>query len=160
MEIERKWHVLSPDLRKIEERCPYSSLIRQAYVQTSPFELRIRQKDDKYLMTIKEGSGLARPETEDSITEKLFLALWSRINDHSIEKVRYVYTISSLTVEIDVYSGALSGLVVIEIEFSSKADSIGFDSSLLERDWGSLEDVTQNAHFKNASLARFGMPPS
>ena len=57
-------------------------------------------------------------------------------------------------VEIDVYGGVLSGLVVAEVEFESIEDARAF----VPFDWLG-EEISGNARYRNNVLARLGRVP-
>ncbi|MGD8656779.1 MAG: adenylate cyclase, partial [Desulfobacterales bacterium] len=75
MEIERKFLVgeLPPGLDTLA-----GITIRQGYVDIDDidFELRLRQKDDLFYQTVKQGSGLVRQEYEIELTRDQFKSLW------------------------------------------------------------------------------------
>jgi CYTH domain-containing protein len=60
---------------------------------------------------------------------------------------------AGITIEVDVYSGALTGLVVAEVEFGDDDRADAFDPP----SWFGPE-VTDDPRFKNQSLAREDMP--
>jgi CYTH domain-containing protein len=60
-----------------------------------------------------------------------------------------------MTIEVDVYSGELEGLVVAEVEFESEAQGDGFQPP----DWVGRE-LTGDRAFENERLAEDGMPES
>ena len=71
-----------------------------------------------------------------------------------LEKTRYVIPGSGeLTIELDVYSGGLSGLIVAEVEFASEDAADAFQPS----EWFGSE-VTDDGRFKNQQLACHGAP--
>jgi CYTH domain-containing protein len=58
-----------------------------------------------------------------------------------------------LRIEVDVYDGALTGLVLAEVEFATEQDSAAFEPP----DWFGAE-VTEDARYKNRALAVDGRP--
>lgn len=85
--------------------------------------LRIRQQGDVFAITKKtpvivEGIRILNEETI-SITEEEFLVFKSIKDAKIVEKVRYYYPHKKHIIEIDVFGGTLSGLVLAEVEFES-----------------------------------------
>ena len=123
-EIERQFMMtqLPPDLER------YSCVhIRQGYLSVSEErEIRIRAAADHYSLTIKDGQGLAREETEITLSEAQFSALWPATGTNRIEKLRYDYPMGKHSLLIDCYQGALQGFNVLEVEFASVAESERF----------------------------------
>ena len=66
----------------------------------------------------------------------------------SISKIRYVLAVNNAKVEVDVYEGALNGLITAEVEFLSMERAQEF----IIPDWFS-EEVTYDKRFKNKNLA-------
>ena len=123
-EIERQFRV--KDLPNDIGKHPCVS-IRQGYLSaTEDREIRIRASDDQYTLTIKDGQGLCRGETEIPLTEQQFNSLWPATGRQRIEKLRYEYPLPSHTAQIDCYLGPLDGFNVLEVEFTSQADSENF----------------------------------
>ncbi len=149
-EIERKFLV-----EKIpEDLSGYQShKIKQAYVSTDP-TIRIRQKDDLFILTVK-GSGLMKKqEYELDITKEQFDKLWKKTEGAPIEKTRYIIPLNNdLKAELDIYEGSLEGFMNVEVEFSSTKDAILFDPP----SWFGKE-VTQDYRYRNSNLAKFGIP--
>ncbi|HVM90557.1 MAG TPA: AAA family ATPase [Verrucomicrobiae bacterium] len=116
-EIERRWLVggVDLDLSALE-----SKEISQAYPNTPPEEnLRVRIIDgNRAVMTYKRGLGLTRDEYEQPLDLVLARGLHSRF-PLKISKRRYRYG----RYEIDLYRGALAGLIVVEREQTSVEDT-------------------------------------
>ena len=152
-EIERKFLVAEapPGL----ERYPHEA-IRQGYLALSEdgTEVRLRHKADRFFQTIKQGEGLQRTEVEIPLARPQFEALWPLTEGKRVEKVRYAIAHEGRTIELDVYQGALAGLITAEVEFPSLEASAAFQPPL----WLGVE-ITEDARYKNKNLAVFGMPP-
>lgn len=130
--------------------------IRQGYLLIeAERELRIREKGNRHWMTSKSGHGLERQEDEQEISAALFDMLWPLTAGRQIEKTRFRVGCSGLTLEIDIFSGQLAPLVLMEVEFSSVEESRTF----IVPDY-SASEVTDNKSFKNSSLAICGLPKS
>lgn len=151
-EIERKFVVSHVPEGLLEPR-KYKE-IRQGYLAfDDEKEIRIRDKSGKYTMTIKQGTGLKRLETQIDLHEAQFETLWPLTSGFRVEKRRYDIKFLSHILSLDVYYGPLEPLVTVEVEFENEQQSREF----LPPDFADRE-VTTNQEYKNASLARFGMP--
>lgn len=144
-EIERKWLLKSvpPNLKDGER-------IIQGYVTISPdgTEVRVRNKNNKYFLTIKSSGLLERNEVEIEITNNHFNNLWVFVNNKSLEKTRYKIFFQGKIIEIDIYSGKLKGLAVAEVEFNTITASKRF----IPPEWFGKE-VTFIKKYKNKNLA-------
>lgn len=144
MEIERKFLVRSlPDNL---EQYPHSQ-IKQAYISTSPV-IRLRQKAEQYILTVKGPGLLEREEVEFSLQAADFYRLMTKTDGCVIEKTRYCIPWHEFTIELDLFEGALKGFIMAEIEFPDKATAL----SAAIPDWFG-EDVTMDSHFHNSYLS-------
>jgi adenylate cyclase len=153
MEIERKFLVdqVPPDL----DAYP-SSQIDQGYIAITEdrVEVRIRNYGGHSFLTIKSGGGEVRLEEEFEIDERRFRALWPLTEGRRICKRRYrIPTEHGATIELDVYEGALSGLVTAEVEFDSEDAAAAFTPP----PWLG-PDITDAPGYKNQRLALDGLP--
>ncbi len=152
VEIERKFLVpeLPPGLEPSQ-----ATRIDQGYlaVAADGTEVRVRRRDGETLLTVKGGVGRSRTEEEIVIDPARFARLWPLTEGRRIEKTRYLIPAESLNIELDVYSGALTGLVVAEVEFGSEGAADAFEPPA----WFGAE-VTDDARFKNQRLASEGAP--
>ncbi len=149
IEIERKFLVttLPNDLK--DEVC-----IQQGYLAYEDnLEIRLRRAGDMRLLTVKEGSGLSRQETEIAISSDQFDQLWPATEGRRLEKFRSQIQIGAHKVEVDRYIGDLAPLMVAEVEFISIEESERFEkSSFMGR------EVTGIDAYKNLFLALHGLP--
>ena len=147
MEIERKFLVKAlPDLSKYE----YVD-IEQGYLSTSPV-VRIRRKNDKYILTYK-GSGLmAREEIEAALTKEAYEHLLKKIDGYPITKRRYMIPYESYTIELDIFEGHMKDLIMAEVEFPSVEEADAF----VAPEWFG-EDVTSDRRYHNSNMI-FGNP--
>jgi CYTH domain-containing protein len=150
-EIERKF--LIPD--KPEGLVLHSSAeIRQGYLMTDVTrEIRLRDKGGRFFLTLKQGTGLARAEVEIELEERQFEKLWPLTEGTRVEKARHLVDHEDVAIELDIFLGALSGLCLAEVEFSSEEEARAFSPP----DWFGAE-VTDDERFKNKSLALHGRP--
>lgn len=152
MEIERKFLITSaPPL----DDAPRST-IEQAYVAIDPVgtEVRIRRRDADTTLTIKGGRGRSRAEEEFEIDPDRFGRLRDLADGRIVEKTRYELPAEGgLTIELDVYTGDLEGLVTAEVEFPSTEAAERF----VPPPWFGQE-VTDDDAYKNRRLAVDGRP--
>lgn len=104
-------------------------------------------------LTFKAGSGLERTELEWSIARREFEAAWPHTVGQRIEKTRHRIQLGDHVIELDVFTGALDGLVIAEVEFDSPEASDTFEPPA----WFDRE-VTDDGRYSNASLALHGLP--
>jgi CYTH domain-containing protein len=146
VEIERKFLVKAmPDLSRAQK-----AYIQQGYITHSndSVEVRLRQKDEHYFITVKSGSGMVRSEHEILIDQQQFETLWPETQGNQIEKNRWTWQLDSQTYELDVFAGALDSLVLVEVEFSSIEQAENFQPG----DWFGREVTTEKC-YKNKALA-------
>lgn len=153
MEIERKFLVreLPPGLEGAR-----STRIEQGYIAIADdgTEVRIRRRDGAAVLTVKNGRGRTRLEEEIEIDAERFARLWPLTEGRRLEKTRHLIPArGGLTIELDIYSGGLTGLKVAEVEFGSEDAADGFEPP----EWFGSE-VTDDARLKNQKLACEGAP--
>lgn len=142
MEIERKFLIKNlPDLSqyKFHE-------IEQGYLSVSPV-VRIRKKDDKYILTYKGAGLMAREEIEAELTEESYYHLREKIDGNPITKTRYLIPLDPYTIELDVFKGHKEGLVMAEVEFPSIEEA----ESFVKPEWFG-EEVTQDKRYHNSNM--------
>ena len=151
-EVERKFLLGAPppELEGYRAR-----RIEQGYLAVGDegVEVRLRRIGDETLLTIKSAPGLMRVEEEMPIEGHRFEALWPLTEGRRVVKTRHFVPLDALTVEVDVYDEALSGLLTAEIEFASVEDSRAFSAPA----WLG-EEVTGDDRYANRSLAIDGRP--
>lgn len=150
-EIERKFLVASDDWR---EKAKFGKSFRQAVIFSEGNRMvRIRAIDHKKArLTIKIGiNGISRHEFEYDVPIADAEELLQLANGSMITKTRYDVKHAKHLWEIDVYGGALEGLVVAEVELKSEKDTPEFPSWL-------GREVTDDPRFSNQSLAEGSLP--
>jgi adenylate cyclase len=152
-EIERKFLVAEPP--QALERHPSSS-VAQGYLAIEPggTEVRVRRRDEVNSLTVKSGRGIGREETEIELIDAQFQSLWPLTEGRRVHKTRYeILAGDGLVIELDIYQGALAGLLVAEVEFPTKSSAAAF----IAPDWFGSE-VTGDPAYKNQALAVNGRP--
>jgi CYTH domain-containing protein len=145
MEIERKFLVraLPPELADYP-----SAEIRQAYLSFTP-EIRVRKMGERFFRTEKGLGTLARKEAEWEISAAEYLAGEQARISNVIEKNRTRIPLADgQTAELDVFSGKLRGLLLVEVEFSSREAAERFLTPVWFGD-----EVTELECFKNRRLS-------
>lgn len=146
MEIERKFliHTLPENLQEY----PHDELC-QAYVCTSPV-IRVRKKNEDYILTIKSSGMLARQEIEMPIDEQAFEHLKEKKDGILISKTRYkIPEEHGLTIELDLFHGVYEGFCMAEVEFETVEQAGVF----LPPSWFG-KDVTYDPRFHNSRLSK------
>lgn len=153
MEIERKFLVASLPADLASHGC---DAIQQGYIAIGAdgSEARLRRVGERLLLTVKRGGGLAREETEVALSAEQFERLWPASAGRRVEKTRYrIPAEDGLVIELDLYAGALEGLLVAEVEFADLEAAARFSAPA----WFARE-VTDDDAYKNRRLAVDGMP--
>jgi CYTH domain-containing protein len=153
VEVERKW--LVPEAPPDALASP-SERIDQGYLTVGEggAETRVRRRGEHCTLTVKSGTGLVRDEAEIELSEDQFAALWPATDGARVEKLRHkVRAEEGRLIELDVYDGALSGLIVAEVEFD---DPWGAESFVAPFWFG--REVTADPAYKNHCLALRGRP--
>lgn len=132
MEIERKYTInnLPGDLSQYQYK-----KIEQGYLCNNP-TIRIRKSNDDYILTYKsklgigerkEGRAIIHNEVELPLTMEAYDKLVPKTEGNLISKTRYLVPLQDgLLAELDVFSGLLSGLVIVEVEFKDEESSNEF----------------------------------
>jgi adenylate cyclase len=151
-EIERKWVADHPPRA---ETLGVATPLRQGYVAIDgDVTVRVRIAPDRAWLTIKGGGdGLGRTEVEVALDLAEAEDLWKHTGERRLEKTRHRVPVGDLTAEVDIFAGALSGLCIVEVEFPSVEAATAFAAP----SWFGRE-VTGQAEWSNASLARHGRP--
>ena len=136
---------------------PHNHLKQGYVIAHEEHSLRLRQKGDRFIQTIKMGQGLSRTEVEFDLTESQFSSLWPLTTSRQLSKTRYEIALpDELVAELDIYDGALEGLMTVEVEFNSEEDYYKFKESAVPGWFG--QEVTNDARYINQNLAIDGLP--
>ncbi|MBW3643766.1 MAG: CYTH domain-containing protein [Actinobacteria bacterium] len=150
-EVERKF--LVTDLPDAAVLGPGMRL-RQGYIaEEGDVQVRVRISTGGATLTVKAGRGLARTEVEVALPTEEAEDLWPHTEGRRLEKVRHRVALGPVVADVDVYGGALQGLCTAEVEFPSEDEARSF----VPPPWFG-RDVTAEAGWDNASLARAGTP--
>ena len=151
-EIERKFVVTYLPEELLETRKPV--IVRQGYVTAEgDHHVRIRDEGGKFTMTVKQGFGLKRLDTEISISAEQFNDLWPLTQHMRVEKKRYRIGFCGHRLCLDVFSGHLAPLILVEVAFENEMQSRQF----FPPDYAELE-VTHRREYQHVNLARMGLP--
>ncbi|MBP1874987.1 CYTH domain-containing protein [Ensifer adhaerens] len=149
-EIERKFLVASDGW---QEQADKGTQLRQAYVVTmDDRSVRVRIHGNKWArLTIKIGkSALVRNEYEYDVSMEDAKEMLTQAVGVVIEKRRFRVPHKGFTWEVDVYEGALKGLVVAEVEMKRETDLPALP------EWLGRE-ITGDRRYSNQSLATDGL---
>lgn len=145
MEIERKFLV---------DHIPFNLedfdtwQLEQGYVHTTP-TIRIRKKDNQYILTLKSSGTLQRHELEMPLSKNEYESLYKKVTGHIIKKTRYLIPLDDgKTAELDIFEGDLAPLKYVEVEFNTTDDANNF----LPPKWFGKE-VTEDYSYTNQALA-------
>ena len=146
-EIERKFLLKRPP-EKLKRARHY--IIEQGYLATESAgrQVRLRKQGKIASLTFKVGRGAHREEREIRLSPKQFAALWPGTAGRRLRKVRYEIPWKNLLIEIDIYCGRHTGLVVAEVEFPDHATCRKFNPP----SWFGRE-VTGEKRYSNVRLA-------
>lgn len=156
-EIERKFLIEYPDLKKLEQN-PYCKKVNiiQTYLQSiDGHEIRLRQRGDKgayiYYKTEKVTvSNIKRIEIEERLTEKEYLNLLMKADTthHQIRKNRYCLMENGQYFEIDIFP-FWSDKAILEVELTNEKQDIIFPKEIKI-----IKEVTNLKEYKNFNLAQ------
>ena len=146
MEIERKFLI-----QKMPEHPEQykSHLIEQAYLNVRPV-VRVRREDENYYMTYKGAGMMVREEYNLPLTKDAYEHLIVKADGTVISKTRYRIPIGNdLTAELDIFDGALNGVLLVEVEFPDEAAARSF----IPPTWFG-EDVTLDPRYHNSNMSK------
>ena len=122
MEIERKFLI-----KQIPKDCTSFPCrqIEQAYLNTDPV-VRVRRDNEDYYLTYKGKGLLSREEYNLPLNKEAYEHLLSKADGIILTKKRYMIPVPGnehLTIELDVFEGHYNGLILAEVEFSTRRGS-------------------------------------
>ena len=157
LEIERRYILFPCNVKRLlkdagvgYESCP----VEQFYLRADARGVeRYRRICDRYVRTVKQGSGLVRQESETEISKEAFEAARARHVGGVIRKIRRIFATEGRRYELDSFKGVLKGLNVLEIEFSDEEEAKRFRlPEWLAR--AVVAEVTERPDFTNGAIAR------
>lgn len=127
-----------------------AAIMQQGYLAVQPdgTEVRLRDNGRRRSLTVKSGEGMMREEREVEITAAQFRTLWPATASRRLVKHRYLQALGRDTVQIDVYAGALQGLILAEVEFASEEAARRFQPPA----WFG-EELTDDPAYRSRTLA-------
>jgi adenylate cyclase len=155
MEIEKKYKIdkLPDNLEQYDKK-----EIEQGYLCVKPV-VRIRKSNEDYILTFKapykddekkEKVAIVNNEIEMPLTKEAYIHLKEKVDNNIITKTRYLVPLEGgLVGELDVFHGALEGLVFIEVEFSSEEEASRFKPPTWFK-----KDVSFDKKYKNNYLSK------
>jgi adenylate cyclase len=147
LEIERKFLVVNNDFIKAANS---SSKLVQGYLNSDKERtVRVRIKEDKAFLTIKGKStenGLTRFEWEKEISVEDAKNLLPLCEKGMISKTRYYVVFIDFTVEVDIFEGENTGLILAEIELNSENQIIDLPNWI-------GQEVTGDKRYYNSYLS-------
>ena len=146
MEIERKYLISSVPFALSSYPC---RKIEQGYLSTAPV-VRIRRDNNDYILTYKSKGMMIREEYNLPLNEAAYNTLIKKADGNIITKTRYeIPEKNNLTIELDIFEGKFSGLLLAEVEFSSEAEALAYTPPA----WFG-KDVTKDASYHNSNMAK------
>ena len=135
LEIEKRFLVPQDKLEELKRLVVPGSktVMNDVYVPNGDAhkDLRLRQQNDKYMVTrkrpVKDGDSTTMLETTIELSEWEFAALAEGI-ETNVEKERFLVDLAEWRGELDVFKGRHAGLVVVEFEFQNEADLKDFEA--------------------------------
>lgn len=150
VEIERKY--LLRALPRVL-RGAAAAEVDQGWLPGERLRERVRRVRDaageRYVRTVKLGSGVARVEVEEACDRALFDALWPLTRERRVRKRRYRVPEGALVWEIDAFTDR--ALVLAEVELPAT------DAEVVVPSWLApyvVREVTDEGAYVNANLAR------
>lgn len=150
LEIERKF-VVELDLEILENWD--MKKISQFYVKSpsDEMEIRFRNSNDEYYITVKKGSGLVRKEYERQINKDIFDRMEKNAVGNIIKKKRFCKS----GLEIDIYESPVFKFAILEKEFANEFAASKFKCPKFI---SIVKEVTMDKRFKNKQLSKNGFP--
>lgn len=146
MEIERKFLIQEIPFSLDKYHC---RIIEQAYLNTSPV-VRIRQDNNQFYLTYKSAGFLEREEYNLPLDKESYEHLRTKADGIILTKKRYEIPIqNNLVIELDIFEGFHQGLILAEVEFSSRSQAESFTPP----SWFG-KDVTYCPEYCNSNLSK------
>ena len=150
LEIERRF-LATPAVLPL---CRFGTLLVQGYLYTDACNtLRVRRAGDRAFLTWKGPKrGATREEVECEVPVPMGEALLADVPpDARLRKTRYRIEHAGAVWDVDVFEGALQGLILAEIEMARADQPVALPP------WVEQE-VTADQRYRNSRLAAFAIP--
>ena len=108
---------------------------------------------ERFVHTVKSGSGVVRMEREHEVTRAEFERSWPRTEGRRLMKTRHRARVGGLVWEIDVFDGL--PLVMVEAELGDAEQRFDMPRWIEEL---VVKEVSEDARYRNAALAMYGLP--
>lgn len=129
-------------------------LIRQGYLsQQADKQIRLRDQSGSFSMRVSQGSGSMRQQCEIALDPLQFASLWPLTEGARLQKQRYHIPYFGLNLQIDVFGGALTPLILLKVDFECEEVSRCFSPPDFV-----MREVTNNPAYSNLHLACYGLP--
>lgn len=151
MEIERKFLIneIPSHINLSSYKCRH---IEQAYLCCEPV-VRVRRDNDDFYLTYKSKGLMVREEYNLPLTEAAYESLIKKADGYIITKKRYeIPEKDNLTIELDIFEGEFSGLMLAEVEFDSEQAALSYTQPV----WFG-RDVTNEKTYHNSNMAQHGL---
>ena len=146
MEIEKKFLITAIPFSLEGYK---SRKIEQAYLSTDPV-IRVRRDNDDYYLTYKSKGFVVREEYILPLSKESYEHLLTKADGNIITKTRYeIPEKNNLTIELDIFEGKFTGLILAEVEFESEADA----NSYIPPEWFT-KDVSNESAYHNSTLSQ------
>ena len=162
MEIERKYLIAFPDVKRLEKMANCTKVdIIQTYLRTNDpcEEVRIRQRgtDGHYIYFKTHKRKVAqgkRVEVETRLSQAEYLQLLMEAEPacRQIQKTRYLLSANGMYYEIDIYPG-VHDKAILEVELREDQDKVQIPKFLKV-----IKEVTDDEAFLNHAIAKLGFP--
>lgn len=145
VEIERKFLVSHIPDNLDNYKC---RLIEQGYLNTNPV-VRVRKDNNDYYLTYKGKGKMNREEYNLPLNAEAYAHLIKKADGNIITKKRYeIPDGKGYTIELDLFLGDFSGVVVAEVEFPNIEEC----NSYTLPDWF-IKDVTNEKAYHNSRMS-------
>lgn len=147
MEIERKFLIARENFQEDIEKYPYH-IIEQGYLCVNPV-VRVRRQDEDFILTYKGKGMMMREEYNLPLQAEGYYHLLGKADGKTIRKKRYLIPLDGThTIELDEFEGDYEGLLMAEVEFTSKEDANSFEKPA----WFG-EEVTYDRKYHNSYMS-------
>ncbi len=156
LEIEKRFLCKTNLINNLKKNSIHYTIakLEQFYLVANIQEtLRYRKEDNIYIKNQKKGSGLVREEKEERVSKKEYKIAKKENCGGVIKKRRYKFLIDGMLYELDIFSGKLKGLAILEIEFKNIEDAKNYKPPKFLKDF-IIKDITQESIYSNGALSK------